>query len=165
MCGGTWPPFHGEPKPGPTETSAGFSLDGADNLIDAPPAVFAMYEHDSYAHGTSSWAQRRICFIPRMPHPMRHLRCVCIISGGPGFSPAIQRPLRERARIHPCRNQATPKKIHNPLPRGEGGRASGRVRGPCEPGSAVRRYKKPADLKTGGPRYSLWHRYTHYGRR
>jgi hypothetical protein len=35
MCGGTWPPFHGEPQPG---YNTRFVLDGTDNLIDAPPA-------------------------------------------------------------------------------------------------------------------------------
>jgi RHS repeat-associated protein len=53
MCGGTWPPFHGEPKPGPTETSAGFSLDGTDNLIDAPPAGNRLSRQD-YQTGTTS---------------------------------------------------------------------------------------------------------------
>ena len=32
MCGGTWPPFHGETK---TRTDNQFPLDGTDNLIDA----------------------------------------------------------------------------------------------------------------------------------
>ena len=33
MCGGTWPPFHGELKTRPDDQ---FLLDGTDNLIDAP---------------------------------------------------------------------------------------------------------------------------------
>ena len=33
MCGGTWPPFHGETKTRPDNR---FPLDGTDNLIDAP---------------------------------------------------------------------------------------------------------------------------------
>ena len=32
MCGGTWPPFHGETK---TRPDSQFPLDGTDNLIDA----------------------------------------------------------------------------------------------------------------------------------
>jgi hypothetical protein len=36
MCGGTWPPLYGEPKPG---RNTRFVLDGTDNLIDAPPVM------------------------------------------------------------------------------------------------------------------------------
>jgi len=43
MCGGTWPPNRGEP---PTRTDNTISLDGADNLIDAPPAVRAIRSVD-----------------------------------------------------------------------------------------------------------------------
>lgn len=36
MCGGTWPPNRGEPV---TRTDNAILLDGADDLIDAPPAA------------------------------------------------------------------------------------------------------------------------------
>src|SRR5690348_11776943 len=49
MYGGTWPPKRCESTPGPTNDSGVFALDGADNLLDAPPRKVSTSEHELHS--------------------------------------------------------------------------------------------------------------------